>query len=86
MSKTRAAAITLQRPPEPITTSSLLAALQPLADVLGLPELDDVLSIHLSESKVAVTVIPRHRGRRQHDSRLRVVYPVVYDGEGSDDA
>lgn len=85
MSRARAAAVTLQRPPEPITTSSLQAALQPLCDLLGLPELDDVLSIHLSESKVALVVVPRHRGRRQHDSRLRVVYPVVYDGEGSED-
>jgi hypothetical protein len=80
--RVRAAAVQLQRPAEPITTTSLQAALQPLLELLGLPDGEDVLSIHVGPSRVALVVIPRHRGRRQHDSRLRVTYPVVYDGEG----
>lgn len=85
MSKTRAAAITLQRPPEPITTSSLAAAVQPLLDLLGLPDMDDVISVHVTGDRVSIVVVPRHRGRRQHDSRVRATYHVTWDGEGGED-
>lgn len=77
--RTPSAAVTLQRPPNPITTTTLEAALQPLLDVLGLPDASDLVSIHVGTSKVAVVVVPRHRGKRQHDARLRATYPVVYD-------
>jgi hypothetical protein len=77
--RTPAAAVTTQRPAVPITTAALQAAVQPLLELLGLPDADDVVSIHIGPSRVAVVLIPRHRGKRQHDSRLRVTYPVVYD-------
>lgn len=79
--KRRAAAVTLQRPARPITTTDLQAALTPLVELLGLPSGEDVTAIHITVDKVAVTVVPRHRGRLQHDTRLRVVYPVAFDGD-----
>lgn len=79
--KQQAAAITLQRPPQPLTTSALESATKPIMDLLGLPGLGDVVSVHITDTKVTLVVVPRHRGRKQHDSRVRVVYPVAYDGE-----
>jgi hypothetical protein len=80
-----AAAITLQRPPEPITTSSMAAAVQPLLDLLGISSLDDVRSIHVYDSRIRVAVVPRHRGRRQHDSVVSVTYPVAFDPDQEDE-
>lgn len=77
--RTPTAAITVQRPAQPITTTTLDSALQPLLDVLGLPDSQDLVSIHVGTAKVAVVVVPRHRGKRQHDARVRLTYPVVYD-------
>ena len=83
MTKRSAAAITLQRPPEPITTTAMLAALQPLLDLLGIESADDVRSVHVYDSRIRVSVVPRHRGRRQHDSVVNVTYPVTFD-DGED--
>lgn len=84
MSKSPTAAMTLRRPPEPITTASMAKAVQPLLDLLGIESLDDVVSLHVYDSRIRVAVVPRHRGRRQHDSRLSVTYPVAFDERGEE--
>lgn len=81
-----AAAVTIKRPPAPITSTMLEAALEPLLELLGLDHtaVDDVAGITVTPSRVRVQLKPRHRGRRQHDALVRVSYPVVFDGEGSE--
>lgn len=81
-----AAAVTIKRPPVPITSSMLEAALEPMLLLLGLEHsaVDDVAGITITPSRIRVQLKPRHRGRRQHDALVRVSYPVVFDGEGAE--
>lgn len=81
MPKRATAAVTVQRPPAPITTTALNEALRPVLELLGIESADDLSSLTVTPSRVRVNVIPRHRGHRQHDALLRVSYPVVFDGE-----
>jgi hypothetical protein len=39
---------------------------------------DDVESLTITKTRVRVVLVPRTRGRRQHDSRVRVSYPVSW--------
>lgn len=79
--RTAPAVVTLQRPPEPLTTRGVETALQPLLDLLGIESADDVRSVHVYSSRIRVSLVPRHRGRRQHDSTVNVAYPVAFDPE-----
>lgn len=81
---TAAAAVTIKRPPAPITSSALEGALAPLLELLGLESLDDVAGLTVTPTRIRVQLRPRHRGRAQHDALVRVSYPVVFDGEGSE--
>lgn len=76
-----AAALTVKRPPAPITSSAMATAMQPLLELLGLESADDVSSVTITAGRVRVNVVPRHRGRRQHDALVRVSYPIVFDGD-----
>jgi hypothetical protein len=77
---TAAAAVTLKRPPAPITSSALEAALGPVLELLGLDNADDLAGLTVTPSRIRVQLKPRTRGRRQHDTLVRVSYPVVFDG------
>lgn len=78
-----AAAVTIKRPPVPITSTALEAALMPLLQLLGLEHssADDVAGLTVTPTRIRVQLKPRHRGRRQLDALLRVSYPVVFDGD-----
>jgi hypothetical protein len=72
------AAVVLRRPPAPITESTLADAIAPLLTLLD-AEWEDVSTLHITHGSIRVGLIPKHRGRRQLDSMLRVTYPVVFD-------
>lgn len=78
------AAIVLRRPSRPLTRSVVNEALEPLVDLLQL-DLDDCVSLTIAAREVRVHLIPRTRGRRQPNARVRVVWPIAYDPEGNDD-
>lgn len=81
MSKpTPAASVTIKRPPVPITSTALAGGLAPVLELLGLdPDAaDDVVSMTITRGRIRVQLIPRHRGRAQHDALVRVSYPVVH--------
>jgi hypothetical protein len=75
--KAATANLTLRRPDSPLTEPDLLAALAPVLELLNL-DADDVESLTITKTRVRVVLVPRTRGRRQHDSRVRVSYPVSW--------
>lgn len=77
------AAIVLRRPSRPLTRSTVLEALEPLVDLLQL-DLDDVLSLTIAPREVRVHLIPRTRGKRTQNARVRVTWPIADDPEGDD--
>lgn len=72
------AAIVLRTPSSPLTRSNVLAALEPFVDLLQL-DLDDVLSLTIARTEIRVQMIPRTRGRLQHNARVSVKWPIAYD-------
>ena len=72
------AAIVLRRPTRPLTRSTVTEALEPLVDLLQL-DLDDTLSLTIAPREIRVHLMPRHRGRRLDNARVRVVWPITTD-------
>lgn len=59
----------------------MLEALEPLVDLLQL-EMDDVLSLTIAPREIRVHTVPRFRGKRLHNARVRVTWPIADDPEG----
>lgn len=72
------AAIVLRRPARTLTRSAMLDALEPLVDLMQL-DLDEVLSLTITPKEVRVHLVPMQRGRRVHNARVRVVWPIALD-------
>lgn len=78
------AAIVLRRPTRPLTRSTVLEALEPLTELLQL-DLDDTISLTIAAREIRVHLIPRTRGKRQPNARVRVTWPIAFDPEGVDE-
>lgn len=82
--KVPTAALVMRRPAEPITEQALAVALAPLLELLN-ADLDDVRELHVTKSVVRLVIVPRFRGRAQHDSAVRVTYPIIFDFDDVDE-
>lgn len=68
----------LRRPASALTTSTVLAALEPLVDLLQL-DLDEVLSLTITHREVRVQLVPMERGKQLRNARVRVSWPIARD-------
>lgn len=76
--KPASAALVLRKPTRALTRSVVLEALEPFVDLLQL-ELDDVLSLTIAPNEIRVHLIARERGKRLHNARVRVSWPIAGD-------